>query len=182
DPARADRRIEHMILLVNGRLDRLAHGLPCSDPAGEEFDVETPRRAAVDRDLTAPAKGFLRNLREAPADQVAIGTLAELHDVAALPAADHAEIALRHRIGPLDLPGIDSRIIDPQRRAINVAVGRRIALALGPARRHHPHVLDGAALEHPAEMPLARTPPRRAVRKEPGDVEIPGADQPPVEV
>src|SRR6185295_2024017 len=95
---------------------------------------------------------------------------------------DHAEIRLRYGIGPPDLPGIDARIIDTQRRPINVDVGGCVALALQPARRHDPYILDRAALQHPAEVPLARPLSCRSVGEEARDVETPRTDQPTVEV
>src|SRR2546423_15672571 len=169
------------MIAPGGTSGLLSHGRPCSNATGEELDVEPPRGAIVDRHLATPAKAFLRDLRKAPTDRITFGALAELHDVAAFTAADHAEVGLCHGIGPLDLPGIDSGIIDPQRGAINVDVGRRVALALGAARRDDPYVLDRASFEHPAEMPLAVPPALGTVGQEARDVEVPGADQPAVE-
>src|SRR5436190_20856034 len=113
---------------------------------------------------------------------MSVAVVAELNDIVALLAADHGEKVLRHRIDPLDLPCVDPRIVDPQRRAVGIDVGRGVTLTQLAASWHYPDILDGSAFQDPAEMPLALTPAPRSVVEKPRDVEIPGADQPSVEV
>src|SRR5262245_66265393 len=114
--------------------------------------------AIVGGELATPVEGLRPDLRKTPADQLPAFQLAKLHDVGALPAADHVEIALRHRIGPLNVPGVKPGIIAAQRRAVDVDVAKGITLAAGAARRHDPDVLNGAAFENPAQMPFAPPP------------------------
>src|ERR1019366_3390886 len=115
------------------------------------------------RDFASPAKGIRRDLAKAPSDQSPVRSGPELNDVVALRAADHVEKILGDRIGPLDLPRIDPRIVDPQRRAIGIDVGRRVTTTQFAARRDNPDVLDRAAFQRPTEMPFALAPALRAV-------------------
>src|ERR1700738_1217179 len=148
---------------------------------GQKFDVETPAHSFIVGDFTPPAKGIGRDFRKTPSDQFAVRPGPELNDVVALAPADHVEKIPGDRIAPLDLPGVYADIVDPQRRAVGIDVGGGIAMAQFAARRHDPDVLDGAALQRPAEMPFAGTPSLRTVVRDLRDVEIPGADEAPVE-
>jgi len=76
---------------------------------GEEFGLEFPSRAIVERALAKPVKGVGSDFGEAPANAGAVIVLTLLHDVAAARAADLAYIELRQRIAPQDVPGIDTR-------------------------------------------------------------------------
>src|ERR1700737_397673 len=113
---------------------------------------------------------------------MSVDSFTQLNDIVALFATNHGEKILCDGIDPLDLPCVDPRIVNPQRRAIGIDVGRGSAMTQFAASRHDPDILDGAAFQNPAEMPLALTLTLRPVVEKPGDVEIPGADQPSVEV
>src|SRR5262249_16524992 len=158
---------------------------PCSGTGGApgaELNIGLPVGALVGGELATPVEGLWPDLRKAPTDQLAAFQLAKLHDVGALPAADHAEIALRHRIGPLNVPGVKPGIIGAQRRAVDVDVALGVTQAPGTPRRHDPDVLNGAAFENPAEVPFARPPSPCSVWQIAGDIEIPGADQPGIKI
>src|ERR1043165_1434565 len=140
------------------------------------FHHPFPARFAVGRSFAAPEERVRRDLVKAPAHGLPSSVLTELHDVAPLRAADHREVGLADRLGPQDVPGIESRIVDAHRRAITVA--QRDCVPVAPAaRRHDPHVLDRAALQRPAEMPFAGAAPRGAVVAIFYHVEIPRADE-----
>jgi hypothetical protein len=91
-----------------------------------------------------------------------------LHDVVAAGAADLAPIDLLERVAPEDMPGVDVGIVDPQRRAVKEA-------------RQDPHVLDGAAFQHPAEVDFTATGVFCAVIAVHHRVHLPASDQPSVE-
>src|SRR5258706_8789004 len=62
------------------------------------------------------------------------------------------------RIDPIDAPGIDSGVVDPDGRSKPVAGdGKRRRTRPLSQPRYHPDVLDGPSFENPAEMNFART-------------------------
>jgi len=75
---------------------------------------------------------------------------------------------LPQRIAPKDMPGVYSRIVDAQRRAAEDS-------------GQNPHVLDGAAFEHPAEMNFALAVMLGAVVAVYGRAKSPASDQPTIE-
>src|SRR5262249_55184417 len=84
----------------------------------EELDLQTPVLAAVGRALADPVERVGRDLGEAPAQRGAFAARAFLHDVVAARAADLVEKGLLHRVVPEDVPGIEPRIVDAQRRTV----------------------------------------------------------------
>src|SRR6202035_2216871 len=96
---------------------------PCSSyyAAGKELRLKLPGRAVVEGALAEPTEGFWRYLDKAPADPSAGIVFSLLHDVVAARAADLARIVLLQRVVPQDVPGVEARVVDPQRRAVGAA-------------------------------------------------------------
>ena len=115
-----------------------------------------------------PTERVGRDLRKAPAHGFARIVLAVLDDVVALGASDLARIDLAQRVAPEDVPRIDPRVVDAQRRAVEDA-------------GQNSDILDGAAFEHPREMDLALAFVRGAVVAMNGCGKSPMPDQPAVE-
>src|SRR5262249_21310348 len=115
-------------------------------------------------------------------DEAAARRLAGLHDVAAFAEASHRKEGLRNRIAPLYPPGIERRIVNPQRCAIGLHLLNSVAGPQRPARRNDPYILDSAAFEHPAEMPFPWPPAGGSVVEETGHIEVPGADEPAIKI
>jgi hypothetical protein len=157
-------------------------GAPVSRPARGEFRDHAPADASVGGDFAPPQKGVLGDVRKAPPHQLTVRPGSELNDVVAFRAADHLQETLRDRIAPLHLPCIDTGVVDPQRRAPGVDIGRRIATPQFAARRNDPDILDRAAFQHPAEVPFALAPAHRAIAGKLRDVEVPGADETAVKI
>src|SRR5512134_2297277 len=122
----------------------LLHGVHqlSSDAARTELGLELPGRATVARTLAAPTERVRRDLGKAPPDGVASIVLALLHNIVAVSTADLGRVILSLRIAPQDVPSVDTRVIDTQSRPVKDV-------------RQNPHVLDGAPLQHPAEVDFA---------------------------
>ncbi len=125
-------------------------------------------RAVIAGTLAGPTKRVGRDLRKAPAHGFARIVLAVLDDVVALGASDLARIDLAQRVAPEDVPRIDPRVVDAQRRAVEDA-------------GQNSDILNGAAFEHPREMDLALAFVRGAVVAMNGCGKSPMPDQPAVE-
>src|SRR5579864_483220 len=121
-------------------------------------------------------------LRESPPGWSSVGTGANLYDVpAGSPSGLFLEVA-GDRIDPADQPGLERRTPDAKRGAIHVVVFSGFVIALG-ALRHDPHILDCAALQHPAGVDLAFEAAARDVDcLIVQDIKVPASDQPAVEI
>src|SRR6185437_15374779 len=116
-------------------------------PLRPHLDKQPPCRTVCRPGLAQPVKRIGRDLGEAPARQRAGLCRAFLDDIRTLRAPGLLAKDVSRRIDPGDAPGLDRRIVDPDRGAIPVAGDRKHGRAL-PLRktRNHPDVLDGPAL------------------------------------
>src|SRR5262245_40383963 len=151
--------------------DMIEHDAPPSrsHAAGAEVRLQVPALAVIDRALTKPTERVRRDFCEAPAQHHTAVVLADLHDVIALRATKLARVELTQRIAPEDVPGPEPGIVDAQGRAVEHA-------------RQDPHVLDGAPLQHPAEMDLASPFESRAILPVDCGIHHPVTDQPAIEL
>ena len=97
-----------------------------SCPAGGAHRVVGHPDHAVVRVLRAPAERVGADLREAPAELRRV-LAAEQHDVVAVRPSDEAPDAPVDRLDPGRAPGVDGRVVEAERRAVERV--RRLALA-----------------------------------------------------
>src|SRR4051812_9172171 len=131
-------------------------------------------------DLAEPMEEILADFRKTPARQLAGFGRALLHDVGIMWTADLLAEYAAAGIEPRNPPGIDGRIVDPQRRAVPVASDRQGWAA--SRARNDPDVLHGAALQHPAEMDFAGRRVFRSIGSMGGDLGVPIADEAPIKL
>ncbi len=106
-----------------------------------------------------------------------------LNDVSAPCASSLLREEAGRRVIPENAPGVETRIVDPERCAVPVA-GTRKLRSSRPAvlqPRDHPYVLDRATFQHPAGVDLAPSGMSSAVLGQGGDVHFPASDEPRVE-
>src|SRR3954449_1863058 len=149
-------------------------------PLRPYIDHEPPIGCGGRLDLAEPMEEILGDFRKTPARQVAGFGRAFLHDVGIAWTADLLAEYAATGIEPGNPPGIDGRIVDPQRRAVPIA-GDRQGRAAGRAR-NDPDVLHGAALQHPAEMDFAGGGVFRSIGSVGGDLGVPIADEPAIKL
>src|SRR5712672_4008561 len=124
-----------------------------------------------------------RDVGKTPSRQGARLGLALLNDIQSALPTDLLAKGISGRIDPIDAPGIDSGIVDPDGRSKPVAgdgKSRRIRPLREP--RYHPDVLDGPAFENPAEMNFARTFMARAIGGMGDDLCLPIPNEPAIEL
>src|SRR5688572_16581023 len=132
-----------------------------------------PPRVVVHRPLRRPVERVALDLGERPAHRAAARIRTFLYNILAASAARLLREEIRRRVVPEDAPRVESRVVDPQRRAIPIAGARElldVRLSVSQAR-NHPDILDRSALQHPAGVYLAATVMCRAVLGKSGDVE-----------
>src|SRR5262245_41810021 len=149
------------------------------DAARKDFDEQAPRCAFVERRLSLPMEGLRRNLGEAPARQCARFCRALLNDVRALPASHLLPVGVICRVDPVDVPGIEGGVVNPNCRPVPVAGNRhgwRVRAAF-LAARNHPDILDRTTLEHPSEVDLALTLMTDSVWRVGDNIRVPVANE-----
>src|SRR5262245_17173425 len=111
--------------------------IPASVPSGRlHLLLEPPGVAAVIGDLTEPGERVGRDVDDRPADRPAVLLGSRLPDAVTVGATDQGAEAGRLRGEPVDPPGLEVRVVRPDR-------GAETAL------RRSPQVLDDAPVEHP---------------------------------
>src|SRR5439155_24739367 len=120
---------------------------------------------------------------KAPSRQRARLSLALLHDVVSALSTELLPKDISCRIDPIDTPGIDIGVVDPDGRSKPVA-GDRKRRRIRPLSqpRYHPDVLDGAAFEDPAKMDFARAFMARAIGGMRDDLCVPIPDEPAIKL
>src|SRR5207237_645781 len=124
-----------------------------------------------------PERPLVAELIERPADEVVVGTAALEPDLVVVLARDQIDGCAVDRCDDRDAPGIDSRVVGPNRSVVRLRLLPRLApLAWGSNQ----DVLDDAALEHPSEVPFAGDFPDDVARLVEGPaLDVPIADKPP---
>src|SRR5882724_10405680 len=124
-----------------------------------------------------------RDVGKTPSRQGARLGLALLNDIQSALPTDLLAKGISGRIDPIDAPGIDSGIVDPDGCSKPVAgdgKSRRIRPLREP--RYHPDVLDGPAFENPAEMNFARSFMARAIGRMGDDPCLPIPNEPAIKL
>src|SRR5215471_10340117 len=124
--------------------------MPSWHAPSQELGLKLPALAVVARAFAQPTKRSWCYVGKAPAHGFSRIVFADLNDVASLRPPDLARVELPDRIAPQDVPGVDSRVVNAQRRAMEDA-------------RQDPDVLNGASFEHPAKIDLAGAAMRAAI-------------------
>ncbi|WP_210213223.1 hypothetical protein, partial [Mesorhizobium sp. M1E.F.Ca.ET.063.01.1.1] len=147
---------------------------------GPETHLDAPGRAAVMRALAQPTERIFCDARKAPAHRCTGAIGADLHDRVAFGASELTAVILVARIAPENVPGVDAKVVDAQRRAIEGPRPKR-RRRTGIPRGQDPDVLNRFAFQDPAEMHLAAPGKLGAVLQNARGVEGPGADEAAVE-
>ena len=107
-------------------------------------------------------------LGKTPTGGLACAVAAVLNNIFAAGATDLTGVELLERIAPHDVPGIQARIVNAQRRAV-IDAGQ------------YPDVLNRPAFENPAEMDFSVPFVLGAIVEVPNSFHAPATDQPAVE-
>src|SRR6478672_3501822 len=148
-------------------------------PGDPHLLVRQERDPAVVGDLAAPREGVCRDVGEAPAP-LRLALAAEHDDVAVDLAADEAAHTSHQGVDPRAAPGAERSVVEADRRAVEGQ--RRLHRAGRATPGHDPHVLHGAASEHPADVQLTECRDGAAVGSDARPGDIPGADELPVQM
>src|SRR3984957_16259897 len=150
---------------------------PGSAAADEHFLVQPPGPAAIRGDLAGPPErlrgGAGGDVPEGPAlGRVVIQPVED--DIVALGPADEPADPAVERVDPGRPPRAQRRVVEPERGAVKwPQPGRRLA-----GRGHPPHILDGPAVQDPAEMQVAAHGGRLPVPAGAAPFDVPGPDEP----
>ena len=127
-----------------------------------------------------PVKRMRLDFTEDPAHRTAPRIRTGLHDVSVLGSADLLREEIGRGIAPQDPPGVELRVVDPERRAIPIArAGQRLDSGMSVSQAwNHPDVLDGQTLQHPPCVNLAVAPMRRSIFEDRRNVHVPSTHNP----
>ena len=95
-----------------------------------ELDLESPRFAVGLESFAAPAIRVFCNVAEGPANLRSVGKFSFLYDFFATPATDKFSANAVVRIEPVHSPGLDRRIVNPNRCAEPIRKLRRLRPAI----------------------------------------------------
>src|SRR5436190_14485286 len=132
--------------------------------------LEPPRLPLVAGFLAAPGEGVVLDVVERPTQLAALGVLAPEDDAIPLDPALHAEYRAIFRVDEQHAPG-PCPVVEEANRSADAAF---LLARLGV---RDPEVLDGAAIEYPAELELAWRAPHAPVLAVEAEVAIPRADE-----
>src|SRR5256714_3147223 len=144
-------------------------------PSDGHLLMNAPRLSAVRGDDAPPAEALFGDLREDPTHRRAIWVVPFEHDLFADLARDEREHIAVERADVNDAPGVNRRIVETYGRAVIAHDVARLVTFL-PAR-DDPHVLDGAPLKNPAEVPFSLLSLPRAVRAVHCEINVPVAGE-----